>query len=980
MRRLLYVLVAVAGTFSAPALVAQMVGEDPETGGAAKARRHFAKWYAPYENGFPPEVIDRMWRDIHAMPSEITSPDNPNPGWRCIGPFGFNSNYLPNGPSRWTGRVLDLEVFQNGELRFAAASGGLWSAFFGAAPLSDSVTSLAVGSFDTRPDDRNTIVVGTGEAGTSTGGTGIWKTTDRGATWRRVYALYLRFVNKIRFDPAVPGLVHAATDDGYLRSTDYGETWTRRLGLYAWDLTFAMDDQARLIYLVVDGSGLRRSRDDGLTWETVGEGVPSGGNGRGTIDAVRPAGSTRSTIYVEFSTGDSLLGIFKSINAGTTWSNVTPPRPVTGTHQAGYNHALGVCPTNPDIALVGWVKFYRTSNGGQTWIMVDNLVPENHDRTHDDWHEFTWTGGSQVYGANDGGVFVSNDYGVTWGPALAYNVAPITQFYGFDVGGNNPSVIYGGSQDNGVIGTTNGGAGWLGTQCCDGGGVAIDPGNASIVYAVAGSFPPPRGGVRTRSTNYGLDWQQIGPALGPGSVIRHDRTPPVLLFTDNGMQVATSADAGTGWNQLGTGSLPASVNDISVGPGYAGVDAAVYAMLAGGSFRVYDQGAWHSRTNGLPAGYQVRKVAVHPVQPNVAFALMDGNHPALDGRKVFRTTDRGLTWSNITGNLPNLPLADLVAHPLDPNLLYLATSLGCFKTSTAGSVWFRWSMGMPQATIVTELKLIDSLAINGKLYVAAATYGRSIWIRDVSTDDPLTSRFSRCCVIIPILDNTTVRDTMRFTPPPGSGMVQRVTVTLDSILHRFDGDLIMTLLHAGVRDTLVNRVGGESRNFIATTFDDESTIPLSAGMAPFTGVFRPVQPLSRFNGLPAGGDWILEVRDVQTGNTGELRGWSMAVSFGAPTAVEEPRGEVPRDFALEQNYPNPFNPVTTIAYRLPEASRVTLAVFDVMGREVARLLDGVEEAGSRTVRFDASGLASGVYFYRLQAGGRTAVKKLTILR
>jgi hypothetical protein len=98
------------------------------------------------------------------------------------------------------------------------------------------------------------------------------------------------------------------------------------------------------------------------------------------------------------------------------------------------------------------------------------------------------------------------------------------------------------------------------------------------------------------------------------------------------------------------------------------------------------------------------------------------------------------------------------------------------------------------------------------------------------------------------------------------------------------------------------------------------------------------------------------------------------------TGTVDQRGENPTSFALSQNYPNPFNPATTINYQLPAQSYVTLRVFDVLGREVATLVNGVEQAGNKTVSFDAHGLASGVYYYRLQSGDFVATKKLLLVR
>jgi hypothetical protein len=99
-----------------------------------------------------------------------------------------------------------------------------------------------------------------------------------------------------------------------------------------------------------------------------------------------------------------------------------------------------------------------------------------------------------------------------------------------------------------------------------------------------------------------------------------------------------------------------------------------------------------------------------------------------------------------------------------------------------------------------------------------------------------------------------------------------------------------------------------------------------------------------------------------------------------PTQDASEEGTIPEAYALEQNYPNPFNPSTTIAYALPKQSAVTLEVFDVLGRSVAKLVDEVKAAGSHTASFDGANLSSGIYFYRLTAGGTAMAKKMMILK
>lgn len=111
--------------------------------------------------------------------------------------------------------------------------------------------------------------------------------------------------------------------------------------------------------------------------------------------------------------------------------------------------------------------------------------------------------------------------------------------------------------------------------------------------------------------------------------------------------------------------------------------------------------------------------------------------------------------------------------------------------------------------------------------------------------------------------------------------------------------------------------------------------------------------------------------------------FTIRYSESPTTGVES--AEIPQFISLQQNYPNPFNPSTTISYSLPVAAEVTLTVFDVLGRKVAELVNRRVEAGSHSVQFDGSGLASGVYLYRLDARGSdgrssTQSRRLVLLK
>jgi len=143
--------------------------------------------------------------------------------------------------------------------------------------------------------------------------------------------------------------------------------------------------------------------------------------------------------------------------------------------------------------------------------------------------------------------------------------------------------------------------------------------------------------------------------------------------------------------------------------------------------------------------------------------------------------------------------------------------------------------------------------------------------------------------------------------------------------------------------------------------------------------------LSKFAGSNPAGAWILQVYNNSVSDSGSLDAWAIKLDVENTTAVENEES-LPREFSLDYNYPNPFNPTTTIRYQLPERSTVSLKVYNTLGQEVLTLVNEVQSAGAHSVIFDAKNnknsysLASGVYFYRLQAGDFMQTRKMILLK
>jgi len=233
-------------------------------------------------------------------------------------------------------------------------------------------------------------------------------------------------------------------------------------------------------------------------------------------------------------------------------------------------------------------------------------------------------------------------------------------------------------------------------------------------------------------------------------------------------------------------------------------------------------------------------------------------------------------------------------------------------------------------------------------------------------------------------------DTLGFFPPAGSapspggalGLVTReVAVRIDTLNFPLDEALDIALHHGACIDTLIHGLRTGGANFRGAVFVDTARVAVDTGAAPFTGEFSPAHPLAQFDGGEASGLWILEIYNHSADRMGILEQWGVAVTFSrVATSVGAGEAGTPRGFSLSQNYPNPFNPSTMIRYILPARGTIALALFNALGQRVMTIAAGVQDAGEHEVRLDASGLPSGIYFYRLQAGSNAAARSLAVVK
>lgn len=235
-----------------------------------------------------------------------------------------------------------------------------------------------------------------------------------------------------------------------------------------------------------------------------------------------------------------------------------------------------------------------------------------------------------------------------------------------------------------------------------------------------------------------------------------------------------------------------------------------------------------------------------------------------------------------------------------------------------------------------------------------------------------------CSVTVPknIPDLSTVYDTIHVDM---TGGVKDINVNVN-INHTRVSTLNLSLISPdGTVIDLSSGNGGSGSNFTNTTFDDEAMISIKSGSAPYTGSYKPEQPLSNFDLKSITGDWILKVEDFMVSQNGSLQSWCLTMNY-YDLAVSVADREMHKKFILGQNFPNPVIGKTSIPITLANQAHVQIDLFDLYGRKVSTIVSGYFQSGLSVVEADVAGLPGATYFYRSQVGNETETKIMLISR
>ncbi|MGE5364568.1 MAG: VPS10 domain-containing protein [Bacteroidota bacterium] len=865
------------------------------------------------ENGYLDKTA--LWKaylDKQARFTPAASAD-----WKNLGP----QKAIPsNGGGAGRINCVTMDPKNPNVIWVGSASGGLWKSADGGLNWSSNTDNLPVlGVSDIAIDPKiNTtmyIASGDGDAG-DTYSIGVLKSTDGGETWNTTGLSWnvteYEKIYKLIIDPTDNNRIIAAATGGVFLSKDGGTTWTNVQKGEFTDIETDPKNPQRM-YAASMGVGIYKSADGGQTWSKLTAGLPSSGFYR---LAVAVSYSNPNVLYALYSKYDDygFMGFYKSTDAGSTWTKKNTKINLLGWEYSGsdqggqgwYDLALEVSAADENTVYVGGVNIWKTINGGTSWTINAHWYgDQGKPYVHADHHAFRidTANPNTLYSGNDGGLFKTTNGGTTWTDLS--NGLGIHQLYRIGVYAGNPARVMGGAQDNGSsLYSANS---WRQVMGGDGMECAIDPQNPDIIYGeyYYGSMERSMdGGISFNSINTGIlesgGWVTPFVMSGKDSKVLYKAT----------LKVYKSANRGESWQPISSNISDETLSSLALAPSdnnyiYTGSKNALYRTVNGGA-------RWDTLLN---APRRISYIAVHPSDPRTLYVSISGYNALA---KVYKSTDAGQSWQNITGNLPNIPVNCIALNSQMPDQVYIGTDLGVFFTDAADGQWEDYSAGLPNV-IINELEVMP--AFNK---VIAATYGRGLW------ESPMMSWN------VPV-------ELQSFTASQERSSIKLNWVTASEsnnsgfVLERKQSDAWLKVSDIKGRGTTTEK------SYYEYVDNLEDLV---------------------FKG-------ILNYRLKQSDLSGKTR---------VVSDVKVSVNLLPQVFRLEQNYPNPFNPETKIKYYLPEDCQVTLKVFDQLGQEVRVLENMRKSAGAYEVMFNARGLASGVYVYELKAGNYTEAKKLTVLK
>ena len=683
----------------------------------------FKRWEAQWENyvdknGFLPSTQDlwNVWEQKKSQTQYRTASQNSmadQSNWYSLGPTDFinrSTNYLN------LGRVNCINIDPNNPniMYVGAPAGGIWKSTDAGVtyvPLTDNLPQIGVSGIAIDPNNSNIIYIATGDddAGDSYS-VGIWKSINGGASWVPTGLNPSNSPNRtseIYINPNNSNMLWVATSSGVYKTSNAGNNWTLTQSGNFRDLK-VKPSNPNIIYASTS-SQFYRSTNFGDSFTQISSGLPSEA-GRLFMDVTQA--NSNYVYLVAATTGYGYQGIYRSTDSGLTFTQMANTTDLfNGVSQAWYDLAISASNTNQNEIYVGVLNIWKSNNGGDSFSQVNTWTTRNASYTHADIH-FIRDFDNGLFVGSDGGVFKSTDNGGSF-TDLTVGLS-ITQFYRISVSKQDSGKIAGGSQDNGGFGFSNQWASYHGGDGMEG---VIDPNNDNLYYGFMQN-----GSTLYVSNNSG----QPGGTNGYSSPTSGNWITPLSINKDSEVFAGYSSlyqfNAGN-WTEVspsfGTNIDVLELDPINSDNIYVGLNQQIKKST--------DHGLMFTSLNSFASN--ITSIEVNNNDNNIIYVTTSGG----DG-KVWRSLNQGLSFSDITGTLPNVT-KNIIKHQTNTidNVLYLGTSLGVYRFNDNNNDWQVFDNNLPNSS-VRDLS-INTLDNN----ISAATYGRGAWRSELPASELATN-------------------------------------------------------------------------------------------------------------------------------------------------------------------------------------------------------------------------------------------------